>query len=156
MVAPSYQSYEIVSEVYKSAGKEYVDIKHPNTGNIRKARWYSDAEYAKAYGKNLPNKSKKNGKPLFNQRVALGFGKDNYITIFKGALSSDENYFSKSIARYCTYWGWYLPSGESLEDLPAHILPVKIGWSVVSDLKDSLKDKDSVIKSVKSLLKEAC
>lgn len=154
MVAPSYQSYEVVSEVYSANGKEYIDIKHPNTGNIRKARWYSDAEYVKAFGKILPNSSEKIGKPLFSQYKALGFADGGYVTIFKGATAADEEYFSKNPARYCNYWGWYLPSGEELADLPANILPIRMGWSIVSDNEDTLYPEETVKKNVKALLKE--
>lgn len=55
MVAPSFQSYKmIVAEPFTKNGKLYVTVEHPNTHNHRDVRWYSDKEYAKAYG----NKSK--------------------------------------------------------------------------------------------------
>lgn len=54
MVAPSFQSMTIVSETYTKNGKLYIDVKNEKTGTIRSVRWYSDKEYARAYG----NKSK--------------------------------------------------------------------------------------------------
>ncbi len=54
MVAPSFQSMTVVSEVYIKDGKAYIDVRNEKTGTIRHARWYTEAEYHKAYG----NKSK--------------------------------------------------------------------------------------------------
>lgn len=51
MLAPTYQTYKIVGEIYIKNGKEYIDIQHPRTGNIRAARWYSEKEFIKIYGK---------------------------------------------------------------------------------------------------------
>ena len=52
-VAKSYKSYTICGEPYEKNGKMYIVIAHPNTGNRREARWYTDAEYAKMYGEKV-------------------------------------------------------------------------------------------------------
>lgn len=60
MVAPSFQTYKvIVAEPFLKNGKLYITVEHPNTKNHRDVRWYSDREYARAYG----NKSKDNVTP---------------------------------------------------------------------------------------------
>lgn len=58
MVAPSFQTYKlIIAEPFLKDGKLYVTVEHPRTKNHRDVRWYTDREYAKAYG----NKSKDKG-----------------------------------------------------------------------------------------------
>lgn len=58
MVAPSFQTYKvIVAEPFLKDGKLYITVEHPNTKNHRDVRWYSEREYARAYG----NKSKDKG-----------------------------------------------------------------------------------------------
>lgn len=51
MVAPSFKDFPIVKEQYVKGGKYYVDVKNPKTGTVRSVRWYTDAEFAKNYGK---------------------------------------------------------------------------------------------------------
>lgn len=51
MVAPSFQSMTIVSEVYTKDGKAYIDVRNEKTGTVRHARWYTDKEYARLYNK---------------------------------------------------------------------------------------------------------
>ena len=51
MVAPSFQSMTVVSEVYTKDKKEYIDVRNEKTGTVRHVRWYSEHEYAKLYGK---------------------------------------------------------------------------------------------------------
>lgn len=53
MVAPSFKDFPIVKEQYVKGGKYYVDVKNPKTGTVRSVRWYTDAEFAKNYGKKL-------------------------------------------------------------------------------------------------------
>ena len=57
MVAPSFQTFEVMSEPFIKNGKEYIKVKNPKTGTVREVRNYTDREYAKAYG----NKSKDKG-----------------------------------------------------------------------------------------------
>lgn len=125
MVAPSFESYAKVSEPYEKNGKMYIDVEHPNTHNVRSVRFYSEAEYTKAYGARKATVTK----PLFDRRIALGFGEKNYITIFKGVKSSHEDFFNKSNARFATFFGWYVPSSETIpQNLPEGVIPVKLDW----------------------------
>lgn len=152
MIAPSYQSYKIVSEPYQKGNKTYIKIEHPNTHNVREARFYTEVEYEKAYGKKVANQFSNS---QFNQRKVLGFGENNYITIFKGPSVQFEDYFNKSPMRYCTIWGWYLPSIEEVpEDLPAQLLPVKLGWSMVAADENNLLPKEKVQAAIRTLFKE--
>ena len=50
-VAPSFQNFTRLSEPFFKNGKTYIKVKNPSTGTEREVRWYSDSEYAKAYGK---------------------------------------------------------------------------------------------------------
>ena len=45
--APSFKDFERVCEPYTKAGRLYVDVKHPNTGNVRSVRLYTEQEFAK-------------------------------------------------------------------------------------------------------------
>lgn len=152
MVAPSYQSYKIVSEPFQKGNKTYIKIEHPNTHNVRDARFYTEAEYEKAYGKKAANHFTNS---QFNQREVLGFGEKNYITIFKGPSAQFEDYFNKSPMRYSTSFGWYLPSTEEVPaNLPAQLLPVKLGWSIVGADENNLAEKETVQKAIRDLFKE--
>lgn len=59
MVAPSFQTYKvIVAEPFYKDGKLYITVEHPNTKNHRDVRWYSEREYARAYGNKSKNEAK--------------------------------------------------------------------------------------------------
>ena len=47
-VAKSYQSLEIVGDIFISSGRQYVNVKM-KSGALKTVRWYSDAEYRKMY-----------------------------------------------------------------------------------------------------------
>ena len=67
-VAKSFQEMEQVTEPYAAGGKMYVKVKHPNTGNIRQVRWYTDAEYSKYYPEVKIIQPKKSQKRLQSKR----------------------------------------------------------------------------------------
>ena len=151
MVAKSYQSMTQVGEPYESAGKMYVQVKNEKTGNIRQVRWYTEAEYAKMYGE----KVEKSPKEFKSQKQVLGFEK-GYITIFKGDTYANLEWFQKSIARYCKWWGWYIVSTEALPiDLPVGIEPIELKWEMVGEEEGMLKPDHLVKQAVESLLYEA-
>ena len=50
MVAPSFQTFEVLSEPFLKNGKEYIKVKNPKTGTIREVRNYTEKEYKSAYG----------------------------------------------------------------------------------------------------------
>ena len=144
-VAKSFQEMEIVAEPYTVAGKAYVKVKHPKTGNIRQVRWYTDVEYAKYYPE------VKIVQPKKSQKEVLGFTK-GYITIFKGDTYAAIDWFRASIARYARYWGWYIISTEEIpDDLPEGIEPIQLKWEDVSDDGLVVKDEYKVKAFVESL-----
>ena len=42
-VAPSFSTFQTIGEVFQENGKSYIKVKHPNTGNVRKVRWYEES-----------------------------------------------------------------------------------------------------------------
>ena len=49
MVAPSFQSFEFLTEPYSANGKMYIRVRNPKTGTERQVRWYDNAEFRKLY-----------------------------------------------------------------------------------------------------------
>ena len=131
MVAPSFQSYKVIGDVYISGGKKYIQIQHPRTLNVRQVRWYEDAEYAKLY----PEKAQEQGiNQLSTHRQALGFRDAGVITIFKGGMNEDDAWFRRSNARYARWWGWYFRSLDEVPaDLPAGVVPIRLEWDTIGD-----------------------
>ena len=145
-VAPSYQSYEIVTEPYQENGKWYVNIKHPNTGNVRKARWYESSDHDSgtaikhnAYGRHL--------------KGVLGFS-NGPIQIFRGDVQSVEDWFKDSICRYHKLWGWYLASEDAanLTSFPFGIEPIELHWEKVSKDDDTLLSESQILEIVNALI----
>lgn len=148
MVAKSFQDMEQVTEPYAAGGKMYVKVKHPNTGNVRQVRWYTDAEYSKYYPEVKIIQPKK------SQKDVLGFT-NGYITIFKGNTYAHLDWFKESIARYARHWGWYIIStAEVPADLPEGIEPIRLNWEDVSDDGVTVKDEDKVKAFVETLIFE--
>lgn len=155
MVAPSFQSYSIVSEIYYSNKKAYVKIMNPKTGNTRSCRWYTDEEYQKLYGK--PKDSVTVDKYYKTQKEVLGFAK-GYITIF-GPEGMDEEleYFRYNPFRYCRFWGWYWPSDTELpSDIPEGIKVIRLDWDAVGGPNGSLRDEMTVTSVIDRLFYPDC
>ena len=127
MVAPSFQKFEFIGDVYVSAGKKYIQVKNPKTGTVRQVRWYEDAEYAKLY----PEKSQEVATKMAPHRQVLGFGDAGYITIFKGNCDEENDWFKMSSARYTRLWGWYFRSCDEIPALPADVEPIRLDWDKV-------------------------
>ena len=147
MVAKSYQKLKMLSdEPYaKANGRLYVKVLMKN-GNEREVRWYNSEEYAKMY----PGESAE-PEMFVNQKNILGFQK-GYITIFKGNQEEHEEWFGRSIARYCRHWGWYVVSEDTVPfDLPAGLEPVELEWEMVGS-GTTLKNDNEVQAAVDSLL----
>ena len=148
-VAKSYLSYNIVSDVYSVNGKEYVKIQHPRTGNIRQARWYTDAEWAKLYPEEV---NEDNTRMTKTQRDVLGFEK-GYITIFKGDVESCEDWLRSSNARYARMWGWYIISTEEVPPtLPQLLEPVRLPWHLVGNKDGTLKNDSAIATALADLM----
>jgi hypothetical protein len=147
MVAKSYQSMKQLGEPFSEKGKMYVNVQNEKTGTVRKVRWYTEAEYAKMYNEK-PNKPKE----FKSQKQVLGF-ENGYITIFKGDTYANLEWFQRSIARYCKWWGWYIVSTEAVPfDLPVGIEPVELKWELVGEEEGMLKPDAEVKRAVESIL----
>ena len=148
MVAKSYQKMALVNEPYaKSNGKLYIKVLNELTGKIKEVRWYDEDEYYKMYPEDRPEQN------LFtNQKKLLGFD-EGYITIFKGDIDKYDDWFNRSIARYCVHWGWYVVSTDPIPfDLPYDIVPVRLDWDKVGQSTGELRDEETVAAVVNSML----
>lgn len=148
MVAKSFQSYNIVSEVYTVNDRQYVKVQNPRTGNTRQVRWYTEAEYNKMY-----NITDHDSIFFKSQKIVLGFVND-YITIFKNdGMDEDNEYFKLSSARYCRGWGWYFPSDVDLpKDLPEEYEPIRLEWSQVGNDNETLKSDAEVREGIDAIV----
>ena len=156
MVAPSYQSYIQVGEPYTKGNKTYIKLQHPNTKNIREARWYTEEEYNKQYGTAAagakPAGNKEGGRVLRPLKDVLGFSK-GYITIFKGDVESVEDWFKYSPARFHRCFGWHFHSEEPLpQTLPSGITPIQLSWSDISTDDNTLKSDAAIANHLATLL----
>lgn len=146
MVAKSYESLELIGEPYEINKRWYIKVRQKNNTE-KQVRWYSEKEYSKLYPKSEPE-------VVYHktQKEVLGFAED-YITIFKGGLEEENDYFRFSPARYTRLWGWYFVSGEPLpNDLPPEVTPIKLRWSVVGNADGKLKTDAEVQAAVESLI----
>lgn len=148
MVAPSFQSYKVIGDVYISGGKKYIQVQHPRTLNVRQVRWYEDAEYAKLY----PEKSQEVATKMAPHRQVLGFGDVGYITIFKGNCDEENDWFKMSSARYTRLWGWYFRSCDEIPALPADVEPIRLDWDKVGGADGELYREEVVKHAVDALV----
>lgn len=147
-VAKSFQSLEIICDPYYIDGRQYVKVRNAK-GLIRQVRWYSEVEYAKMYGEELPPKK------VLTKKEALGFANE-YITIFKGNTFPLLDWFKSTGAKYKPLWGWYFPSDMDLPNpLPNGVEPVRLLWENVCNLTgDDLGPKETIEQAVGTLLYE--
>lgn len=157
-VAKSYKSYTICGEPYEKNGKMYIVIAHPNTGNRREARWYTDAEYNKLYPEDkikiVPGAGTFcGGKKIRSLKDTLGFEK-GYITIFKGDTYSLLEWFQEEPkCRYHCSFGWYIVSTDELPQLPAGIEPIQLQWKDVAfEDEDQLRPESQIKEHIDSLM----
>ena len=151
MVAKSYQELEIVGEVFKSAGRQYVNVKL-KSGKIKAVRWYEEKEYRKMYP-DTPVATTAST-PTRSVKEALGFAND-YITIFQGDTYAEIDWFHSSNARYARWWGWYIVSTEEIPvDLPAGIETIRLPWSAVGLDSGELKPENAIKEAVEALMYE--
>ena len=151
-VAKSYQSLEIVGDIFVSSGRQYVNVK-TKSGALKTVRWYSDSEYRKMYPEAIA--VDRSADPYYKpQKEVLGFTK-GYITIFKGDTYAEIDWFRASIARYARWWVWYIISTEEIpEDLPEGIEPIQLPWELVGQEDGNLKPEHLVKEAVESLIYE--
>lgn len=129
MVAPSFAAFDKISEPFYENGKYFIMVRNPKTKTKRKVRWYSDAEYAKAYGNKLSS-DHTNG--FDNLKHIRGFD-NGPILVIRGNKASDENWLRRSCARYAVGIGWHIVSTDALPaDAPAHFKYLLLGWKEAS------------------------
>lgn len=126
MVAPSFVDYKRIStEPFCKNGKYYVTVEHPKTGNRRDVRWYSESEYAKAYGKKLVDTDK----GYDGLKHARGFD-NGPILVIRRNRPEDEDWLRASCARYAVGIGWYIVSTDAFPDnAPKHLKYLLLSWS---------------------------
>lgn len=145
-VAKSYENLTKLSEPFEKNGKIYITIK-TKSGFPKDVRVYTAKEYKKMYPdikiEEKESKAKPWDKYYKSQKEIFGFGKQNFIWIFTG---ENEDWFSASPCRYCSLWGWYLPSDAFMPSLPNGITPHKFFSEEIFDEEGWLIDNAEVIK----------
>ena len=119
-VAPSYEKYPIVGEVFTENDKTYVNIN--KNGVLKKVRWY-------------PPKVTHDNIMDFNAYQVYGFAPDGFITLLIGDeedVTSWCMHNAYGIARCTVITGWYLPCDSHYTDFPDNIQTIKIFWSEIS------------------------
>lgn len=125
--APSFTNFERVSEPYEKNKKMYVDVKHPNTGNVRSVRLYTEIEFRKAYGGSAGSASAEAPKRhlgAVDLKKARGFSAGPITLI----TTKDKEFLSKSNARYACDVGWYFVSTEEIPALPSDAKTKLMTW----------------------------
>lgn len=151
MVAKSFQSMKQLGEPFSENGKMYINVQNEKTGKSRKVRWYTEAEYAKMYSEKIEAPAK----TFKSQKQVLGF-EYGYVTIFKGDTYANLEWFQKSVARYCKWWGWYIVSTETVPfDLPCGLEPIQLPWDLVGEEDGYLKPDAEIKTAVDSILYDA-
>ena len=151
-VAKSYIALPIEEGPYIVNGKQYCKVRMKN-GSLKQVRWYTDAEFAKMYPEEKAVVAASPDRKT--QRDILGFEK-GYITIFKGDTYGNQEWFKRSIARYCKFWGWYIVSTDELpEDMPATITPIQLPWELVGKEDGTLIPEGQITKAIEPLLYDA-
>lgn len=131
MVAPSFQSFEVVSEIFVKNSKPYIKVRNPRTLTIREVRFYSEDEYRHLYLK----EPKSTTPESLDKDVVWEFYKNepinpNLKSIFEFDIAPVRIYRSQIPgARFHTGLGWYLVGSEPANDLPH----VEITWEEFAD-----------------------
>ena len=141
-VAPSYEKYPIVGEVFTENDKTYVNIN--KNGVLKKVRWY-------------PPKVTHDNIMDFNAYQVYGFAPDGFITLLIGDeedVTSWCMHNAYGIARCTVITGWYLPCDSHYTDFPDNIKTIKIFWSEISPNSYKLdnfdKFKVTIVKNIET------
>ena len=128
--APSFKDFERVSEPYTKAGRLYVDVKHPNTGNIRSIRLYTEQEFAKAYKQACATSGSASAGPAKQHLGAVDLKKARGFSAGPITLitTKDKEFLNKSNARYACDVGWYFVSTEEIPALPSDAKTKLMTW----------------------------
>ena len=147
MVAPSFKDFTRLSDPFIKGAKYYVRVRNEKTGTERDVRWYSDAEYAKAYGTKIAE-AEDNFKKVGGYKHARGFD-NGPILVIRGHKASDEAWLKQSCARYAVGVGWYIASTDTFpEDAPVHFKYLLLGWTEVRDGDDDHIKKPTEISDI--------
>lgn len=145
MVAPSFQDYEKVSEVYEENKKKYIDVKNPNTGKVRKVRFYTEEEYAKVFPKTMPKKKAQESEIMKNLRQVRGFSLGP-IQVVYGNIEENELFLRDSNARWACGIGWYFVSEENIPMLPNGLKYIPLYWEEAKDIIFKPEQLEKIIK----------
>lgn len=139
-LAPSFSTFERLGEPFFDNGKFYIHVRNPKTKTERKVRWYTDAEFAKAYGKKLCPED-----GFDNLKQARGFT-NGPILVIRNSRASDEDWLKKSVARYAVGIGWHIVSTDVLpDDAPKHFKYLALGWKEASQDERHMKKPNEIV-----------
>lgn len=147
-VAKTYQSYDIQGDPFQENKRWYVNIL--TTKGIKKVRWYSDAEYARMYPDDSPEKDLMD----FNARHAFGFDEKGYITIYKGDPELIKRWVENDHTNiwYNLTFQYYTPSKFPTPKVLSGIEPIQLKWENVMDHDDRMRPHEEIAKLVNSLI----
>ena len=150
MVAPSYQKHKVIGEPYAKGTKMYIKLQHPNTGNVREARWYTELEYAKAYG----DKEEIDYSGSDKMKEIRGFA-TGPILVIRNIKPADEEWLKASVARFAVGIGWYIISTAKFpEDAPAHFKYLLLGWNEAKLDERHMKDPADLAKIISEKMRK--
>ena len=142
-VAKSYQGLPVVEEPYEKNKKMYCKVRL-KSGKVKEIRVYNFAEYEKMYPAPPPKWAP--------QRKMLGFGDEGYILIFNNSPKFEE-FYEKGPFRYSRFFGWYLPSNETVPVLPDGIIPKVLPWEIVGNDDGDLKKEKELLKNFSNFMR---
>lgn len=136
MVAPSFQSYKIITpDPFLKNNKYYITVEHPNTHHQRDVRWYNEKEYNKLYGPKVIPASDFDSQSFKGLKEARGFSKGPIIVIrnskgYNKFTQEEEEYLERSSSRYAVGIGWYFGSDNtpSPKSLPPCFKYIPLTW----------------------------
>lgn len=157
MVAPSYQSFDILTEPYTLNNKTYIKVRNPKTGTERQVRFYEPSEYKKAFpNAQTPEEKITFADPYYKpQKIVLGFlPPEDSITIFRRNSDPEAHieFFRSNGAKYTRWWGWYFPSSSLPTTLPPNLEPITLPWASVAADEDSLLPDSALAPIIDSFL----
>lgn len=150
MVAPTYQKYKKIGDPFAKGEKMYIKLQHPTTGNIREARWYSELEYAKQYGKTEEIDTTGSDKMKEIRGFAAG-----PILVIRNVKPADEEWLKASVARFAVGIGWHIISTAQFpSDAPAHFKYVLLGWNEAKLDERHLKEPEVLAKIISDKMRK--
>lgn len=149
LVARSYEGLPVVEEEYTKNGRTYCKIL-TKKGVAKEVRTYTQEEWNRAYGVITPKAPA--AALVCDQKHLLGFDK-GYITIFKGAVAANEEFFEQGPFRYSRWTGWYLPSNETVPTLPEGVVPKILPWEIIGMNNGKVKEEKQLLKDFSNFVR---